>query len=162
MRYEEMPKLFGADTYKVEICNAEDLKNAGQIFTSYGISVGETVEVPATREECVIVKQPSRNLRQDGTRNMQYFLSVTRVINGNRKNGWLSMGSLVRQDANQEPIDKVSAEMLQFDNIEDRVQKLVGKKITCKTRENRQAPEFLNRVRTGNIIERPTNIYEWA
>lgn len=163
MKFEEMPKIFGADIRKVEVCNAADLKNAGAIFTSYGIQPGETVEIPQNREDVVVVKQASSRTRADGTRNLQYMMSVVKTNSaGVKKNDWLSLGSLVRRDANQEPIDEIAKAMLDFDNIEDRIQNCLGKKITCKGRETRIQQEFLNGVRTGNTVERPVAIYAWA
>lgn len=163
MKIEDMPKLFGADTRKVEVCTKEDLKEAGQVFTSYGLMPGETAEVPSVRDEVVVTKQPSSRVRADGTRSLQYFMSIVKTNSaGVKKNDWLSLGSVIRQDANREPIDAVSKDMLQFDNIEDRVQAMLGRKITCTGREKRFQPEFLNNVRTGNVVERPTNIYAWA
>lgn len=158
MKFTDMPKIFGADTRKVEECSAADLQNAGQVFTSYGINVGETVEIPSNRNEIVVVRQPNRQVTANGERTFQYFMS----INKNGKATWLSLGSLVRRDANQEPVDEVSKAMLEYDNIESRIQACLGKKITCKGRENRIQPEFVNRVRTGNTVEKPTNIYAWA
>lgn len=163
MRFEEMPKIFGADTRKVEVCTADELKDAGVIFTSYGIMPGETVEFPANRTDIVVVKQPGQRVRQDGTRNMQYFASITKInTSGVRKPDWISMGSLVRRDANQEPVDAVSKEMLQYQDIEGRLQHLVGKKITCTGRETRTQRQFVNGVSTGKNEERPTNIYAFA
>lgn len=162
MKFSEMPKLFGADTRKVEECTTEDLKNAGQIFTSYGLQPGETVEIPANRSDIVTVRQPNRRVNANGERTFQYFMSVLKTSNGKTKTDWLSLGSVVRRDANQEPIDEVAKDMLEFDNIEDRIQAMLGKKITCKGRENRTQTEFVNNVRTGKTVDRPTNIYAWA
>lgn len=162
MRLDEMPKIFGADTRKVEQCSAEDLKNAGQIFTSYGIQPGETISVPSNREDIVTVRQPNRQVNANGERTFQYFMSVLKTTKAGEKKDWLSLGSVVRRDANQEPIDEVAKEMLQFDNIEDRIQHMLGRKIVCKGREPRTQPVFVNRVNTGKTEDRPVNIYEWA
>lgn len=162
MRLDEMPKIFGADTRKVEQCSAEDLKNAGQIFTSYCIQPGETISVPSNRKDIVTVRQPNRQVNANGERTFQYFMSVFKTTKAGEKKDWLSLGSVVRRDANQEPIDEVAKEMLQFDNIEDRIQHMLGRKIVCKGREPRTQPVFVNRVNTGKTEDRPVNIYEWA
>lgn len=163
MKIDEMPKIFGADTRKVEVCTTEDLKEAGQVFTSYGIGTGESVKVPQTRDEVVVVKQPNRRVNANGERTLQYFMSIERTTAaGVKKNDWLSLGSLIRRDANQEPVDEVAKLCLQYDNIEDRINAILGKTITCKGRENRLSPKFVNNRNTGEVEERPTAIYAFA
>lgn len=139
MKKSKVPVVFGEHTRPTKPLNADSLKTTGQPFANYGITVGETIEFPDTWDDVDAREQPIR----EGSTNMQRILLVDRIDkNGNRKASWLSLGILNRTDYNREPTCAFCAEMNELESDHARIEKLLGKRITCKSMIKKEFQAF--------------------
>lgn len=120
----QLPSISGSMTRKpVPVTNLEDLKVSGVPFATYSVHKGDTIEFPDTIQDMQVFNQP---VRANSTA-MQSLVVVLR----NNKPDYLSVGSLRKQDVNNEYTCEFTKQMGAYNNDYDRLTALCGKKITC-------------------------------
>jgi hypothetical protein len=150
------PSISGSATRKPVAVNAEALKTSGIPFASYGIALNETIEFPDSWDDSVLYQQPVR----PGSNAMQTLVGVLR----NGKPSYISMGTLRRLDAHNEPTCPFTAEMAKMDNDYERLEALFGKKIKCtgSTKIDIQDFDRLTGTRLDTTHEGPAPIIEYV
>ena len=119
-----LPTISGAAARKpVAVTNLEDLKVSGVPFATYSMRKGDVVEFPDTINDVQVFNQP---VRANGGP-MQALLVVIR----NGKPDYLSIGSLRKQDVNNQYTCKFTEDMGKYNNDYERLAALCGKKITA-------------------------------
>lgn len=143
----KLPTISGAASRKpVLVNNLDDLKVSGVPFTTYSIRKGDVVEFPNTLEDAQVFSQP---VRANSTASQMLV-----VILRNGKVDYLSMGTLRKQDINNEYTCKFTSEMGAYNNDYDRLAALCGKKITATDVKTIKVQDF-DRL-TGERLEGKT------
>ena len=157
-KVKDLPSISGSNRRPAnEVSNLQELKNSGIAFATYGIRKGDTIEFADTMDDIQAFKQP---VRENGTA-MQTLVVVTR----NGKTDYLSLGTLRKQDIDRQYTCDFTKEMGELNNDYERLQHLVGRKITCNETKTIKAQAF-DRL-TGERIDGETTdqvvpIIEWA
>lgn len=157
-KVKDLPSISGSNRRPAnEVSNLQELKNSGIAFATYGIRKGDTIEFADTMEDIQAFQQP---VRENGTA-MQTLVVVTR----NGKTDYLSLGTLRKQDIDRQYTCDFTKEMGELNNDYERLQHLVGRKITCNETKTIKAQAF-DRL-TGERIDGKTTdqvvpIIEWA
>jgi hypothetical protein len=157
-KVKDLPSISGSNRRPAnEVSNLQELKNSGIAFATYGIRKGDTIEFADTMEDIQAFQQP---VRENGTA-MQTLVVVTR----NGKTDYLSLGTLRKQDVDRQYTCDFTKEMGELNNDYERLQHLVGRKITCNETKTIKAQAF-DRL-TGERIDGETTdqivpIIEWA
>lgn len=145
----KLPSISGAATRKpVAVTNLEDLKVSGVPFATYSVRKGDVIEFPDTMEDVQVFNQPVRRNADNGP--VQSLLVVMR----NGKTDYLSIGSLRKQDINNEYTCEFTKAMGEKNNDFERLEALCGKKITAKDTKTIKVQAF-DRF-TGERIEGQT------
>lgn len=157
-KVKDLPSISGSNRRPAnEVSNLQELKNSGIAFATYGIRKGDTIEFADTMDDIQAFQQP---VRENGTA-MQTLVVVTR----NGKTDYLSLGTLRKQDVDRQYTCDFTKEMGELNNDYERLQHLVGRKITCNETKTIKAQAF-DRL-TGERIDGETTdqivpIIEWA
>lgn len=157
-KVKDLPSISGSNRRPAnEVSNLQELKNSGIAFATYGIRKGDIIEFADTMEDIQAFQQP---VRENGTA-MQTLVVVTR----NGKTDYLSLGTLRKQDVDRQYTCDFTKEMGELNNDYERLQHLVGRKITCNETKTIKAQAF-DRL-TGERIDGETTdqvvpIIEWA
>lgn len=157
-KVKDLPSISGSNRRPAnEVSNLQELKNSGIAFATYGIRKGDTIEFADTMDDIQAFQQP---VRENGTA-MQTLVVVTR----NGKTDYLSLGTLRKQDIDRQYTCDFTKEMGELNNDYERLQHLVGRKITCNETKTIKAQAF-DRL-TGERIDGETTdqvvpIIEWA
>lgn len=157
-KVKDLPSISGSNRRPAnEVSNLQELKNSGIAFATYGIRKGDTIEFADTMDDIQAFQQP---VRENGTA-MQTLVVVTR----NGKTDYLSLGTLRKQDIDRQYTCDFTKEMGELNNDYERLQHLVGRKITCNETKSIKTQAF-DRL-TGERIDGETTdqvvpIIEWA
>lgn len=105
--------------------NLSDLESKGQPLISYGVAVGDVIEMPSTEADIVLRKRP---VRKNST-SFEYLLAVLK----NGKPSWVSTGIFNRRNHKMEPVHEVAESLKDFENDSARIKHLCGKTIKGNT-----------------------------
>ena len=141
-----LPSVSGANRRPLQRVNAESLKTSGVPFATYSLRKGDVVEFPDTWDDVDTFQQEVR----EKSNIFQQMIVVLR----NGKPDYLSLGSLRKQDVNREYTCDFTKEMGEMNNDYDRIEHLLGKKITAKDTKTIKTQAF-DRL-TGERLEGKT------
>jgi hypothetical protein len=99
--------------------NLSDLESKGQGLITYGIAVGDVIEMPSTEADIVLRSRP---VRKNSTA-MEYLLAVLK----NGKPSWVSTGVFNRRNHKMEPVHEVAESLKDLENDAVRIKNLCGK-----------------------------------
>lgn len=142
----KLPAMSGENQRPKRSVNVEALKTSGVPFATYGIRQGDVIEFPDTMEDV-------QSFEQEVRKNSGIFQPVIAVLR-NGKPDYLSLGTLRKQDVNREYTCPFTKKMGEMNSDYERLEALVGKKITAKEMKTINVQAF-DRL-TGERLEGQT------
>jgi len=130
----KLPPISGANQRPLRPVSSEALKTSGVPFATYGIRQGDVIEFPDTMNDV-------QSFEQEIRKNSGIFQNVIVVLRNNKPD-YLSLGSLRKQDVNREYTCEFTKKMGEMNSDYDRIEALLGKKITAKSMRTIEVQAF--------------------
>ena len=141
-----LPSISGANQRPLRAVAHDALKTSGVPFATYGVRKGDVIEFPDTWDDVQTFEQ---EVRKNSGINQTVI-----VVMRNAKPDYLSLGSLRKQDINREFTCDFTKKMGEMNSDYDRIDSLLGKKITAKSMKDIDVQAF-DRL-TGERLEGQT------
>lgn len=158
IKFSDLPAFPKVKGQEVKPLTLNDVKNTGLSNTGGGINEGDVIEFENSVEEMTFIQRP---IRPNSDR-MMYMVGVLK----NNKPAWLSLGVLTRRfntESGAMPTCEFTKEMLTFNNNEERLKHLAGKKIKGTSRVDLTYYKFTEAgVRTEELETRPTILIDYV
>ena len=142
----KLPAISGANQRPLRAVSSDALKTSGVPFATYGVRQGDVIEFPDSWDDVQTFEQEVR-------KNSGIFQNVIVVLRNNKPD-YLSLGSLRKQDVNREYTCDFTKQMGEMNSDYDRIDALLGKKITAKSMKTINVQAF-DRL-TGERLEGQT------
>lgn len=131
-----------------------DLTGVGEPRNGYGMSVGDVIDFPETKEDIKVMAIP---IRENGPK--QHVVLVLK----NGKQAWFGLSNLRRMDSEMKPVHPAAKDLTEAitkqalpNDDKTRLQLVLGRKITATEPVTYKEAIFEDGVRTNDTRERTT------
>lgn len=142
----KLPSISGANQRPLRAVKHEALKTSGVPFATYGVRQNDVIEFPDTWDDVDTFEQEVR-------KNSGIFQALIAILR-NGKPDYLSLGTLRKQDVDRNYTCDFTKKMGEMNSDYDRIESLLGKKITAKEMKSIKVQAF-DRL-TGERLEGET------